>query len=258
MELTTQQWFAINEIVKLIHTIPAESLERQVAASIRATNLVAFSHCMYHLSALVDDEYIAFEYDSIDIPPEQIQLYQDKFEAVDYINWYADAVVPRVYRDTDIVPGAVRENSAMMKRWMQPNGLFYSAGITIASEQPYGNIYFFRSKEEGDFLDDEMDVLRILNEHLCIRFAREFPNGIPRYQFERPTNLPLAKRFNLTEREVVILLSIRDGCLRRDLPGRLCISDNTLKKHLANIYRKTKIDNYEGLIHLIRTEGNLS
>lgn len=252
MDLTAQQWFAINEIAKLIHTVPIRNIQGQVTSSIRATKLVSFSHSMFHLAALVDREYIAFEYGSIDIPFEQIELYQSKFETVDYINWYADAVVPRVYRDTDIVPGKVRESSAMMRHWMEPNGIFYSAGITIASEHPYGNIYFFRSKDEGDFSDDEMDVLQVLNEHLCIRFAREFPNGIPRYHFERPTNLPLAKRFNLTEREIIILLNIRDGCLRKDLPSRLCISENTFKKHLANIYRKTHTNSYEALLQLIR------
>lgn len=258
VELSTQQWFAINEIAKLIHTAPMESIQRQVTASIRETNLVAFSHCMYHFAALVGEEYIAFEYGSIDISPDQIELYQSKFEAVDYINWYADAAVPRVYRDTDIIPNTVRESSVMMRHWMQPNGIFYSAGITIASEKPYGNIYFFRSKDEGDFTNVEMEALGVVNDHLCIRFAREFPSGIPRYLFEQPTNLPLATRFNLTEREVVILLNIRDGCLRKNLPGRLCISENTLKKHLANIYHKTHTGSYEELIQLIRTDESLS
>lgn len=256
MGLNVEQWEHINEIVKIIHTAPLGRIEGTFVEAVR--DLVYFSHSMYHHSARVGDELKCFRYDSPDIAPDQLERYRTQFESLDYINWFADEVTPRVYRDTDVISSAMRENSVLMKDWMEPNGIFYSAGMTIAAQYPYGNIYLFRSHEEGDFSENDMKTLGILNEHLCIRFANELPNGISPYYFESPLTLPVAAQFGLTEREAVILLSIRDGCLRKDLPERLFITENTLKKHLANIYRKTHVDGYEGLIQLIRSQGQIN
>ena len=41
-----------------------------------------------------------------------------------------------------------------------------------------------RSKEHGDFTDEEMRVLEEVNEHLCSRFRLVYPNGVNRFMMD--------------------------------------------------------------------------
>ncbi|PTT31865.1 DNA-binding response regulator [Chryseobacterium sp. HMWF028] len=60
--------------------------------------------------------------------------------------------------------------------------------------------------------------------------------------FER--NLPEIKGFDeLTEREKEILELLSEGLLYKEIADRKCISIDTVKKHVGNIYRKLHVNN---------------
>ena len=251
--ITAEQWVAINNIVKVLHACDLRVLPETVTAKL--AGIVTYSHSMYHSSVMSGDALYSFNYGSIDLPEDHIKHYQEEYEGIDYINWFADEATPRVFRDTDIIPAPIRENSQLMKGWMEPYNIFYSLGMTIAANScPYGNIYLFRSKEEGDFTDGEVEILRIINEHLCIRYAVARPQGLSDYVVSNTSTL-LAKKHQLTERESAIIACIGTGCLRKDLPSTLFVSENTLKKHLSNIYRKLGINHYEELMQFIKANN---
>ena len=253
-EIDPQVWPRINELAKTIHKSELNDLVRSTIEQLR--DIVGFSYSMYHFSMLANDAIASFNYGSLDLPQEHIERYRTEYEPTDYINWFADEVVPRVFRDTDIIPERVREQSRIMTGWFAPYGIYFSAGMTIASEtHPYGNIYLFRTREEGDFTDSEMAALEAVNEHLCIRYEREYPDGFPEYQATSDLTTPFSRQHRLTRRESTIIACIQEGSLRKDLPSLLCISENTLKKHLANIYKKMHINHYEELLQLIQDEG---
>ena len=46
----------------------------------------------------------------------------------------------------------------------------------------------------------------------------------------------------------MIIRMVESGCLRESLTEKLFISENTLKKHLYNIYRKLGINKFEELL----------
>lgn len=48
-----------------------------------------------------------------------------------------------------------------------------------------------------------------------------------------------------------MLACIAEGRLRSTIPEHLFISENTFKKHLANIYKKTGLARYEDLVLLV-------
>lgn len=253
--ISTEQWIVINSITKHIHADDLRTLPAIITSELR--ELVPYSHSLYHYSFLAGEIFTTFDYGSIDLPEEHIKLYQEEYEGIDYINWFADEVTPRVFRDTDIIPAQIRENSQLMKGWMEPYHLFYSIGITIAADTcPYGNIYLFRSKDEGDFSDAEVSLLEVINEHLCIRYRREMPRGLSGFTAKCGWG-PFSAKYQLTEREGAIVSSIGNGCLRKDLPATLFVSENTLKKHLSNIYKKLGINHYEELMQLIKNDSFL-
>ena len=58
----------------------------------------------------------------------------------------------------------------------------------------------------------------------------------------------LIKKYGLTAREAEILRMILSDKTNGEICSELYISNNTLKKHLQNIYRKTGIPNRTGLM----------
>lgn len=246
--ITASEWSQLNDIVKTIYSSSLDTLMPLV--SDQAKSLIGCSHSMHHCSVMINGSLEAFGYGSNDLPSEAIERYQNEYETIDYINWFADEPTSRVYRDTDLVPKDFRENSEFMIKWMQPYGLFYCIGMTIAANsKPYGNVFLFRSKDEGDFTPKDIELLTVLNEHLCIRFERELPNGHSAKSISGASD-PIASKYRLTQKESDVLACIAEGRQRSSIASHLFISENTLKKHLANIYKKTGISRYEDLIQL--------
>jgi LuxR family transcriptional regulator of csgAB operon len=48
---------------------------------------------------------------------------------------------------------------------------------------------------------------------------------------------------NLTQREKEILTLVASGYMNEAIADDLCISSQTVKSHIKNIYRKTKVNN---------------
>ena len=55
----------------------------------------------------------------------------------------------------------------------------------------------------------------------------------------------------------MIIRMVESGCLRESLPEKLFISENTLKEHLCNIYRKLGINKFEELLQFTIDNSSL-
>lgn len=148
-----------------------------------------------------------------------------------------------VFRSTDLVRPETIEQSRIHKEWESRIDVFYTATACIAADDIlYGTISLMRSKDHGDFSDEEVNVLDSVNQHLCNRFRLTYPNGVNRLMVDSSVD-PIAAEFSLTPREWEITCMLMQGCSRSNIAERLCISINTLKKHVSNIYRKMGVNN---------------
>jgi two-component system, NarL family, nitrate/nitrite response regulator NarL len=50
-----------------------------------------------------------------------------------------------------------------------------------------------------------------------------------------------ARQFGLTKRELDVVAAIVDGCTNRDIAAKLRISEDTVKRHLTNVFDKTGV-----------------
>ena len=134
-----------------------------------------------------------------------------------------------------------------MQNWLEPNHMHYCISSTVAYNNiAYAGLSFFRSKEEEDFSDLDKKIFSVINDHLSIKFYLN--QDCPGVQ--NKTAVDFAPKYKLSNKEAEILNCIRKGVLREDLPDQLCISENTLKKHLTHIYTKLNINRFEQLIQL--------
>ena len=246
--ISTEIWKKTDDLIAQIYSLQYDLLLEYVVESLR--DILSFSHSLYHYIRQKPDKMDYFALQSRDIPKEHIDSYIHEYSKYDFINWYSATLDARVFRESDIISKDLLDRSHFMRYWMQPIGLYYGAGMIIANgEHLYASIFLYRSEDEEDFSDQDLEILNTINRHLCLRFSREFPDGLEK--LPNPNASAVLHLKSLTKRETEIIEEIQRGTLRKDLSDKLFITENTLNKHLDNIYKKLGINSYEKLMQII-------
>jgi DNA-binding CsgD family transcriptional regulator len=60
-----------------------------------------------------------------------------------------------------------------------------------------------------------------------------------------------AEKYDLTRREEAVLRLLMEGRSNAEICETMIIAENTLKKHILNVYRKLGINNRTGLFKMI-------
>ncbi len=181
--------------------------------------------------------------------PAWIQAYVDHYEQMDFCAWNNAQPVRKVYSSSDYMTAQGLESSILYKEWLSPMGMYYSLFANCAAKDiTYGVITLMRSQTVGDFGPKDRAILDMVNDHLSQRLSSLFPRGITRASFEPQDLEPLRLRYQLTEREAEIVGYLGQDMSRADIAATLVISGNTLKKHIANIYRKMGVNSQARLI----------
>lgn len=247
--ISQKDWYALYSIDQCIYDVSFTELFEEVLA--RLIDLVHYTHSLTYVLHYEDSSAKGYRYYSNEIPESYLQKYVKTYSALDYINWYVCGSKPMVFRESDIVADQYRLTSRFMKEWMLPIGLYYGAGMIIASSTiSYGGLFLYRGKEDVDFDSREIEILNVINNSLCRKFRSLFPEGVE-YKLVRDTNFGGLLPAILTRREREIICLIKNGTLRCNLKDQLFISENTLNKHLDNIFKKLRINTFEELLQLI-------
>lgn len=248
--IKSKDWYGINEITTKIYASHPYPNLREIA-----DNLKKLIPCVHTLSCLVSDsegKVEFFHYQSSDMSEEQIGEYCSKYIYYDFILWYEAAPKQMVFRESDIIVERYMADSIFMREWMEPIGIYYGAVIDIAAGgHSYGNICLYRSHEDGDFSDYELDIMRVVCSHLCTRFGELLPNGIHQRRFDEGAD-EFTDAYHLTDREHELVQHVIDGVPRDKLADSLFISENTVKKHLNSIYHKMGIKGYSALVGMVK------
>ena len=128
------------------------------------------------------------------------------------------------------------------------------SGVTVREEDGllrYDGVV--RGAEETcqpDFLYDDVFLLDMFKEHLALRTARYYEDRAR--QHEKLSIHECEERFHLTARETTILGLLMQGLPNDVICSQLTITNNTLKKHILNIYKKLSIRNRTQLFKMVR------
>lgn len=248
--ITSEDWEIINDITVYVYSAnPYPELNIIIR---KLAKMIPFSHSFSNLTNDDNKNVEFFAYQSDDIPVEHLELYRTHYIHYDFVLWYSASPKEMSIRESDLIVEKYMAESIFMKEWMEPIGAYYGAMSNIAAGgYSYGNITLYRSKEEGNFTDREIAIMETVNHHLCLRLRTLFPNGLRRNSFDRNKNI-YKITYHLTDRESEVIQLVLDGVTRKDLSKSLYISENTLKKHLNNIYSKMNVRNFEELLMIVR------
>lgn len=237
---TDSQWKLLDSLLLDLHTqndiylLQSHLLEQ-------LDILIPHRRSFFDLCTSQQGRLIFFNPVSLNMSKEELASYYKEYQDSDYVAWSFSNNNSVVYRDSDMISPAARENAAIYRQWMRPMDAYYSMGSTIISgQQMAGSITLFRSQDEGDFSDSELEMLRTINHHLSAHFTFLWPNGVsPNHSVDFPK---IAERYSLSARENEIANLIADGLSNLEISQRLFISENTVKKHVNTLYRKLGIN----------------
>lgn len=243
-----------NDLILKLYTTPMEDLLIDCCEGLRG--IIPFDHSYTALNDHSDKFKAAFNYRSLDADEELTTLYANYYHAIDYLSWFYNQCIPITARSTDLMRPETIEQSRIHQEWEKRLGIFYTAIACIAADGIlFGTISLMRSKEHGDFTDEEMRVFDEVNEHLCNRFRLVYPNGVNRFMMDCDTD-PIVAMYSLSPREWEVSCLLVQGVSRAEIAEALSISKNTLKHHIANIYHKMDVSNEMQFFAALNRAGN--
>lgn len=237
------EFLLINEIIYKIYTIENFNEMRNEFLSFLSV-LIPNKESSIFMADHSDSSHLIC--DPIIYPLNESSAEQNylKYENLDYTRWVMMSRKCMIYRESDLIPDEERFQTDFFKNLMAPNNLYYSLQLSLVShETSLGVITLYRTKEMGDFTDEEVFVLDSLKEHLNYRFYQQLLTSSLKQPLQKEINQTLLTQSNLTKREYEIVELILTGMDNTNISNQLNISTHTLKKHFQNIYRKLNITN---------------
>ena len=250
IKIGEEKWNLINQ---LIYRINAETgllkLRQDFLADIK--NLISYDRGFFDLGYKKDKTAVFFDPVSVNMDEEYLTSYYEEYQYVDTMYWFFSQNQSEIYRESDYVSEAMESASTFYSDWLEPQNIHYSTGLNIMfNGMLYGSLNLWRSEEHGDFSDEEVQILTIINRHLALRMHSQFPNGI-RQNSDNEYSRTLANIYHLTPREIEIITQIYKGLSIKDIGEALYISENTVKKHSNNIFKKMNVESRSQLIKII-------
>lgn len=180
------------------------------------------------------------------LPEKYVEMEQryGNFEDRDFSNWILRKSRSVLVRISDLLDETVRMETEIYKNCFEPYGLHYSLDLTIISRgELLGCLTLYRSSEDEDFNEEEMEILKMLSDHLNARFSMNKYGSVQVHKTGIGRIGNLISRYDLTKREAEVLNRILQGATNEQICEELFISPNTLKKHLHNLYAKAGVRN---------------
>lgn len=228
----------LNSIVYQIYNIDDfESMKKTVLSSIRT-----IIPCVC-ASILMNYEADSTEFCEPIVVPENYIDIENRYLAIQHNDgslWVTQRKQTFIFRDSELTPDEERTKLEYYQVCLAPFGLHYSVDMTITDgNKILGIMSLYRTKAQGDFTNEELTLLRLLGDHLNARFSYgESSKGGSSKSNKMDSFI---SEYDLTSREAEILDMIFNGSDNDAISDELCISPNTLKKHLQNLYKKTGV-----------------
>lgn len=202
------------------HLLPNTYSSILMANHTDSTNLLCEPYCLPTSYIEAEELYLSLEQD-------------------DSTRWMMLTKQSMMIRESDLIPEESRIQTTIYKKCYEPFGLHYSLQLHLVYKDTFlGVISFYRSKEQGDFTEDEMFILNAFEPHLSLRFYKELHKNQSHEEHSPKATLKLLQQYHLTPREVEVLELIFEELDNEKIADQLCISNFTLKKHIQNLYNK--------------------
>lgn len=247
--LETNDWMVINNIVYQINSIEDSDTMRKNFLTQMALILDFDSADFYIASGL--NSHTLTDPVFYNYKPKVDENYMAKYDSIDYSRGLMFGGKSKVYRESDIISEQKRVETEYYKKYFEPNNWHHTLNMILAHKNQFvGVVCFFRLKGKEDFVYEDSFVLDMIKEHLAFRLYKDLDNNL--MESEKISISQCMEIYGLTKREESVLYELMNGLSNNEIGSKLCITNNTIKKHILNIYRKLEIKNRVQLFKMIR------
>ena len=244
-QLETNDWILLNSIIYKIYTMNnINDMRTEFLEQIKL--LIDFDSADFHLASPDGDNKL--------IAPVLYNCEEDLSSAYDELDCsrgilYSGKTL--IYRESDIMEDETRIATDYYNKVYRPNNWHYSLQMVLARKKEFvGVVTFYRTIGKDDFIYDDIFILDLLKDHLAFRLYQQKKSGD--LLGEKLTVSGAVAKYNLTRREETILRMLMAGRENLGICEELVITENTLKKHILNIYRKLGIKNRVSLFKMVK------
>ena len=252
--LSQKEWEILNSIITSINGIKSLTAMRTAFLQ-KLMLLIDFDFSDFNLGqvhgkaqpALIDPVVVSRF--SKDFEENFTSLYENKYAELDYVKWVFSSPESLVYRESDLVNDEVRKKSTFYLEYLKPSSLINVAGISIISGGVFvGAVTLYRTAPKGDFSDKDLYILTQLLPHLQNKLSLE-QEAIENER--KSVSYLLRRHYGLTVREIEILRHVSRGLSNKEIGEALNITENTVKKHLTNLFGKLQVRSRTQLIRFL-------
>ncbi|MCI1880643.1 MAG: helix-turn-helix transcriptional regulator [Sporolactobacillus sp.] len=251
-QFTMNEWQILNSIIYNIYT--TNDFTQMRKKLLQQLKLLIDFDCGNFYLASKDNPYLLENPVSIDIGADFTQKYLETYNEVDYSTGIMFSGNSLIYRESDILPEKDRVKTDYYQMFYVAYNLHYSLHFAISKESRFlGIISLFRKKGKADFDVNDIMVFELLQHHLEYRMFHRL--SIIKKVKNKITVHEAALQFHLTRREETILSLLLLSMTNQDICDKLCIANNTLKKHILNIYKKLGINHRIQIFQMLKNNA---
>lgn len=250
-QLESNDWILMNQIIYKINSISEiEKMQKTFLELLKL--LIPFDVGTFYLADCKGTHLLGRPV-GLNVEEAGLQEYSESFEDIDYTKWVFLSAKSMAYRESDLFPDDVRENTTLYKEMYAPNNLHYSAQVSLVHDEVFlGIISLYRPKDKQDFSDRDLFVLEMLMEHLALRLFKDPALASTEPCDNASQNLSvISEQIRLTQREAEVFLLLFTEKTDDEICDALCITQSTFKKHVQSIYQKSGVKNRLQLYKLV-------
>ncbi len=256
--LTDKECLIVSDIILTINATSDDKMRMLFLKKLEGA--IPFDSAVFYIGSnaenqkkLINPIFYKHPYQRVNNPNDLFNEY-NKIQNSDYGNWVYWLPNSTVFRDSDMLPNSIRENTEMYKKIYSPLGMHYGCGITLIYDNTFlGIACLYREKGHPDFTDKDVFILNYIKPHLTHRLYQLHPQG----QYQLNSKETICKEYNLTQREFEIITYICKGYSNKEISKNLFFSEETVKKHIQHIFSKMNVNSRTKLIRKC-TEEHLS
>ncbi|MGN1142602.1 MAG: helix-turn-helix transcriptional regulator [Oliverpabstia sp.] len=238
IKMDKNNFLIINDIIYELYDCKSmEELQKNFLRRLKL--LIPYSYASILLTDKQDTEKIRLT-SPICYPESFVEAENEymKLADEDHLLWILHSRESTLIRESDLIGEERRLNTPLYLHCYRKYNVFDSLQFTIVYQQNLlGVLSLFRTKIDGEFSDEDMFYLRSLGMHLnavLYKITIESEN-----MFSKRAGIEeLQKQYGLTVRETQILELIFQFQNNEEVVKKLDIKENTLQKHMQNIFRK--------------------
>lgn len=245
--LEVNDWIIINTITYKIHSI-SNIDDMRLAIIKQIKYLFDFDSASFYTVLSLNTSEIGHPI-GINYPINEMEEYLKVFKEVDYSKGLMSTGKNIAYRESDIINDNLRIQTEYYKKVYKVHNWHHSLHLNISYNEVFlGVMSFFRNTDKPNFDYDSTFILDTIKDHLAFRL----------YTYLKSTQNNLLsisdsqEKYNLTNRETSILSLLIDNYDNKEICNKLLITNNTLKKHILNTYRKLDINKRIQLFDIIK------